>query len=220
MTLWPVLANAVALGIVALYFVLPDQLPSPLFLLVPVLLGAILWTFVLIVIYIRLVLQNEDLPSNERTMWILLVLLFSPLAPLLYWYLRVFTAEPVTPRPYSQSQKLLLLVVTLLPGLVLSLNVIAQRQDRIWSFATGIIPLFVLSVLTVVYLLLVMRNGSLSSSERGVWTMVVLLGSLPGMLVYWYLGIWRQQPPSSGPASSSARAAEEGQSLLRPEQKR
>jgi hypothetical protein len=46
--------------------------------------------------------------------------------------------------------------------------------------------------LLISYLMNVFCNGRVTQSQRALWAVVLFLGSVIAMLVYWYLYIWRE----------------------------
>lgn len=49
-------------------------------------------------------------------------------------------------------------------------------------------------VLTLVYLIHIIRNPRIASLEiRGLWVVLLLLGNMVTMPVYWFVHIWREE---------------------------
>lgn len=54
--------------------------------------------------------------------------------------------------------------------------------------------------LLVFYIVDVFRNPRVTSEQRLLWAIVIFVGGPIGMIVYWFLNIWRTPPPlAQGP---------------------
>jgi multisubunit Na+/H+ antiporter MnhB subunit len=47
---------------------------------------------------------------------------------------------------------------------------------------------------TVIYIINVFGNDRVEKDKKALWAVVLFLGSILAMVVYWYLYIWRQTP--------------------------
>ncbi len=65
-----------------------------------------------------------------------------------------------------------------------------------WAL-TGFTALWMLG-LTILYLVHVLRNHQLETNKRMLWAMILLVGNVFAMPIYWYLYIWRKQGDSLG----------------------
>ncbi|HEV7395505.1 MAG TPA: hypothetical protein VGN86_03250 [Pyrinomonadaceae bacterium] len=68
-----------------------------------------------------------------------------------------------------------------------------------------VIPLHILTMLlmfalTVFYIVNVFRNERVSKDMKVLWAVVIFMGNLIAMPIYWYLYIWRDLPGASAPA--------------------
>lgn len=46
-------------------------------------------------------------------------------------------------------------------------------------------------ILTIVYIIDVFRNPRIANDYRVLWALVIFLGGPIGMIVYWYVNLWR-----------------------------
>ncbi len=71
-------------------------------------------------------------------------------------------------------------------------------------FVAGFAVIFILHVLTMIdmvgmliyYVLLAMKNQILSQDMRLVWALLIFVGNIIAMPIYWYLYIWKEQAPT------------------------
>lgn len=76
-----------------------------------------------------------------------------------------------------------------------------------------IFPLHLLTILwiialTVFYMVNVFRNDRVNKDMKVLWAVVIFMGSMIAMPIYWYLYIWREETPgSSTPAALGSGAA-------------
>ena len=64
-----------------------------------------------------------------------------------------------------------------------------------------IIPLHLLTMLlimalTVFYMVNVFRNDLVDKDKKVLWGVVLFMGNMIAMPIYWYLYIWREEPPA------------------------
>jgi uncharacterized membrane protein len=62
----------------------------------------------------------------------------------------------------------------------------------------SIIPVLVVSSfgLLIYYIVHIMNNTRLQSTERLIWVLIVLFTSMVGFPIYWYMQIWKTPPPT------------------------
>lgn len=125
-------------------------------------------------------------------------------------------------RMKKKSSKILLALATIWPFLymilfmgvaVSSVFLRGNEPGLIWAV---IIPLHILTMLwmiglTVFYMVNVFRNDRVNKDMKVLWAVVLFMGSIVAMPIYWYLYIWRDvtspsignEPPlvGSGPES-------------------
>jgi hypothetical protein len=53
--------------------------------------------------------------------------------------------------------------------------------------------------LIVFYILNVFRNGRVDRDKKALWAVVLFMGSMIAMPIYWYLYIWRETPVPDSP---------------------
>jgi len=63
--------------------------------------------------------------------------------------------------------------------------------------------MFLIMALTVFYMVNVFRNDRVDKDKKVLWAVVLFLGSMIAMPIYWYLYIWREQV-SVGPSDRKA----------------
>lgn len=110
----------------------------------------------------------------------------------------------------KKSSKILLALATIWPflymilfmGVAVSLIFLRGNEPGfIWAI---IIPLHILTMLwimglTVFYMVNVFRNDRVNKDMKVLWAVVLFMGSIIAMPIYWYLYIWRVAPsPSIG----------------------
>lgn len=122
----------------------------------------------------------------------------------------------------SELAKLLLLGGTLLPFFYVFFIFIAMagvmttmdHSDPRAHIGVGVGLLFIghLSMmcwsvlLVVLYIYLVVKNEAISKDMRGVWAVLMFVGHLVAMVIYWVLYIWPEPEPGisdHAPASAS-----------------
>ena len=105
----------------------------------------------------------------------------------------------------KKSSKILLALVTIWPfvymilfmGVIVSLAVLQGTDPGIiWAI---IIPLHLLTMLwiisrTIFYMVNVFRNDRVNKDMKILWAVVLFMGSIVAMPIYWYLYIWRDVP--------------------------
>lgn len=111
----------------------------------------------------------------------------------------------------KQSTKLLLGAATLWPLVYMFIffgaaffSVLFRREEpsALWAV---IIPLHLLTMLVIFaliafYIVNVFRNDRVGKDMKVLWAVVIFMGGIIAMPVYWYLNIWRATP---APASKS-----------------
>jgi hypothetical protein len=91
--------------------------------------------------------------------------------------------------------------------LIVSAVFLSESQgEASWLWAL-IMPLHLLTMLlifglTAFYIVNVFRNKRIKSDMKALWAIVIFMGSIFAMPVYWYLFIWKEtpaDPPASPP---------------------
>jgi hypothetical protein len=126
----------------------------------------------------------------------------------------------------KKSTKILLALATLWPfvymilffvmifSMVMFMPTQSGEESEAPTFILIIFPLHLLTMLwimalTVFYIVNVFRNDRVDKDKKALWAVVILLGNMIAMPVYWYLYIWREPsvasvtPPSLGTGSAS-----------------
>ncbi len=75
---------------------------------------------------------------------------------------------------------------------------IIEGRDGPEMFAV-IAPIHIFTILwvfmlTVVYIVDLFRNDRVSGDKKALWAVVIFLGGLVAMPIYWYLYVWREAP--------------------------
>ena len=107
----------------------------------------------------------------------------------------------------TNNKKLILGVFTIFPAayllfffgfifiqLIFSAPGSSQSLDgfAILAIVHGINMLFI-PVLLFIYIKNVFNNPRISSDKRTMWTIVILMGNIFAMPIYWYLNIWKSE---------------------------
>lgn len=69
-------------------------------------------------------------------------------------------------------------------------------------FFSIILPLHLLTMLVIAalltfYMVNLFRNKRIDSNTKGIWAIVMVMGTLGALPVYWYLYIWKDEPVTS-----------------------
>jgi hypothetical protein len=110
----------------------------------------------------------------------------------------------------SKPAKILLGVATVAPIVFMILLVVvffsafssfsSGRRVNMDAFSSLFGAIFTLQILlwlltlglTVFYIVNVFRNGRVEKDKKALWAVVIFLGNILAMPVYWYLYIWRE----------------------------
>ncbi|MCA9397945.1 hypothetical protein KC573_03875 [candidate division WWE3 bacterium] len=109
----------------------------------------------------------------------------------------------------SKNQKLLLALVTLLPLLSssflfillpLSFSAIDPgsppniflNQFKFFFTIQGLMSLLTL-FLYVFYIKDIFSNSRVAQKDRSLWILIIIFGNMIGMIVYWYVNIWKRE---------------------------
>jgi hypothetical protein len=70
-----------------------------------------------------------------------------------------------------------------------------------WIFGLHILTMLLIMGLTIFYIVDVFRNNRVEKDKKALWAIVIFLGNMIGMPIYWYLYIWKDpvvanQPPA------------------------
>jgi hypothetical protein len=120
----------------------------------------------------------------------------------------------------KKSMKILLGLATLWPFLYMILFFVFIFSAIIFMPNSGseesgpplffvvIFPLHLLTMLwimalTVFYMVNVFRNDLVDKDKKVLWAVVIFMGNIIAMPIYWYLYIWRESPVAGSPAPSA-----------------
>ena len=73
-------------------------------------------------------------------------------------------------------------------------------SNMVWLFLLIILTALLSLGLLIYYIVHVVNNNRIDSTERIIWVLVFVLAGMVGFPVYWYMRIWKQQ--SVRPAQS------------------
>lgn len=62
-------------------------------------------------------------------------------------------------------------------------------------------------LLTIFYMVNVFRNDRVDKDKKVLWAVVIFMGNMIAMPIYWYLYIWKEVPPGSLPQQSTLGSA-------------
>lgn len=75
-------------------------------------------------------------------------------------------------------------------------------------FSLHILTMLVIAALTVFYIVNVFRNERVDKDKKVLWAVVLFLGNLLAMPVYWYLYIWKEPQPAIASAPGQLGSAD------------
>jgi hypothetical protein len=108
----------------------------------------------------------------------------------------------------SKTLKVLLGLVTLWPAAYIILffafvfstivsgggNPVNPPLEFILIFVLHLFTMLVIAALTVFYIVNVFRNQRVEKDKKALWAVVLFMGSVIAMPVYWYLYFWKPAP--------------------------
>ena len=70
-----------------------------------------------------------------------------------------------------------------------------------WILPLHLLTMLLVMGLTIFYIVDVFRNKRVEKDKKALWAIVIFLGNMIGMPIYWYLNIWKDpvvanQPPA------------------------
>ena len=77
-------------------------------------------------------------------------------------------------------------------------------------FPLHLLTMLIIAALTVFYIVNVFRNNRVDKDKKALWAIVIFMGSVIAMPIYWYLYVWKEEPAAAsapgqlGSADSSA----------------
>ncbi len=171
------------------------------------------------VFYITNVFRNTTVGKNEKALWAYFLLAGHIIAFPFYWYFHIWKdndknknavipeSPAVTSRKESASyykskrSKIILLAASLLPFVFMLLAALILSHISLFPlvYVCGILFYVSIIVLIVVYIVDVYRNSDLTSSQRLLWAVMFVLGTMMVFLIYWYTYIWKSPnlPPDT-----------------------
>ncbi len=125
----------------------------------------------------------------------------------------------------KKSTKILLGLATLWPFLYLILFFLFVFSSILFMPGTGgeesgtnfffavfialhLLTMLWIMALTVFYMVNVFRNDRVDKDKKVLWAVVIFMGNMIAMPIYWYLYIWKQATAGSLPAPSSLGSAD------------
>lgn len=73
-------------------------------------------------------------------------------------------------------------------------NPVNPPMEFVLVFVLHLFTMLVIAALTIFYIVNVFRNERVEKDKKVLWAVVLFLGSLIAMPVYWYLYIWKPAP--------------------------
>ena len=70
-----------------------------------------------------------------------------------------------------------------------------------WIFGLHILTMLLIMGLTVFYIVDVFRNNRVEKDKKALWAIVIFLGNMIGMPIYWYLYIWKDPVIANQPTA-------------------
>jgi hypothetical protein len=74
-------------------------------------------------------------------------------------------------------------------------------------FPLHLLTMLWIMALTVIYIVNVFKNDRVDKDKKALWAVVIFLGNMIAMPVYWYLYIWREPSLADVPPASLGTAA-------------
>ena len=81
-----------------------------------------------------------------------------------------------------------------------------SETDFGFIFPLHLLTMLCTMVLTVIYMVNVFKNDRVVGDRKVLWAVVIFMGGIIAMPIYWYLYIWRE-PPTSGATRSTSTAS-------------
>jgi hypothetical protein len=158
--------------------------------------------------FVRLVLQNSMIKGDSKIMWIALLFFFQSITMFIYMFKYVYGENRViTYMSKIQEGYLHILfgVVNLLP--IVTIGIMMSYMDNMFKFMVtdinsvenpeqlfaSMIPMFLWEAITfallfligIGYIVMIVRNKTLSTTGKVVWCVFIFFGNLVTMVVYW-----------------------------------
>ncbi|MGI2336860.1 MAG: hypothetical protein ACRKGH_09530 [Dehalogenimonas sp.] len=178
------------------------------------------------IIYITNVFRNKTVAKNERTNWVLLLILGHIITFPFYWYKHIWhdiTEEEQArenrnvsaPSPSkielgykwskrSNKSKLLLLAISLSPILLFAVwgIILIYNPGNPLAYVTSAI-IYVLIVGLVIYYVVDARiNRRIGDNVRTLWIVLLVLGNIAVIPIYWAAYIWQKPKIDQKPLNS------------------
>lgn len=64
-------------------------------------------------------------------------------------------------------------------------------------FFFHILTIIISLLLPILYIILALKNERIKSDMRIIWVLIILFGGMIAMPIYWYLYVWKEEPPFS-----------------------
>ena len=75
-------------------------------------------------------------------------------------------------------------------------------------FAVHLFTMLWMMGLTIFYIVNVFRNDRVDKDKKALWAIVIFMGNIIAMPIYWYLYIWQEAPAGSQPIPWSLKNAD------------
>ena len=64
-------------------------------------------------------------------------------------------------------------------------------------FPLHLLTMLIVLALTIFYIVNVFRNKRIENDKKALWAIVIFMGNMISMPIYWYLFIWKDEPVAS-----------------------
>lgn len=71
-----------------------------------------------------------------------------------------------------------------------------------------LLTMLIIAALTVFYIVNVFRNDRVEKDKKVLWAVVLFMGNVIAMPIYWYLYIWKEAPPAIASAPGQLGSAD------------
>lgn len=163
------------------------------------------------IFYITNVFRNTTVGKNEKALWVYFLLAGHILAFPFYWYFHIWkdksqdtigssnTCPAITQHKEkgfafkSRQSKIILLLVSLLPliSMILAGLTAAFTANFNMVYVFGVLYYVSFITLDVLYIIDICRNPEFTSSQRLLWSVMIIFANIVIYPVYWYIYIWK-----------------------------
>ena len=66
-------------------------------------------------------------------------------------------------------------------------------------FPLHLLMMLLIAALTVFYIVDIFRNSRVDKDKKALWAIVIFMGNIIAMPIYWYMYFWKEQPAADAP---------------------